>query len=326
MRKNLLKGVYKPILYTLIIFVFHTNFSKTTEEQSMELNIKANLVFFYYKDLVKAAEFYEDIIGLELVLDYGFARVYRISETSYLGLVDEKQGMHKTTEPKTVTLAFVTNEVDGWYEYLKSKGVEIRNPIASSSRHPTRGFVAYDPEGYFLEFETFLNDPENEKLLEQLKDKKSRYPKEGMKTSRPANLGFHATVFWLYYKDIPEAQRFYEENLGSRLLVKQAYSLVYSSSPTGFIGLVDESQGLHRFSEEKSVNVSFFTDDVEKWYEHLKGKKLTMKEPLEEACHEELVRAFVTLDPAGYYLEFDEFLEHEKNDILMKILKGEKEE
>ena len=37
-----------------------------------------------------------------------------------------------------------------------------------STNHATRGFVAYDPEGYYLEFETFLEHPENTRLLRAL--------------------------------------------------------------------------------------------------------------------------------------------------------------
>ncbi|MCK7461698.1 MAG: peptidylprolyl isomerase [Sphingobacterium sp.] len=51
------------------------------------------------------------------------------------------------------------DEVDGWYAYLKSAGVAIVHELKDASRHPTRGFVAVDPEGYLLEFEAFLDRP-----------------------------------------------------------------------------------------------------------------------------------------------------------------------
>jgi hypothetical protein len=49
-----------------------------------------------------------------------------------------------------------------------SKGVEMRGPLGDSTNHPTRGFVAYDPKGYYLEFETFLEHSENTRLLRAL--------------------------------------------------------------------------------------------------------------------------------------------------------------
>jgi catechol 2,3-dioxygenase-like lactoylglutathione lyase family enzyme len=302
--------------------IFSMGCKKMDQKQqsgSQVLSINANLVFLYYSDLPRAQHFYEDILGLERVLDYGFASIHRISETSYVGLVDENEGMHKASEPKTVTLAFVTDEVDGWYDYLKGKGVEMKGPARDATRHPTRGFVAFDPEGYYLEFERFLEHPQNEKLLAKLEDKKSLYPTDGQTTSRPENQGVKANVIWLYYNDLKEAQRFYEETFGFRFLVDQGFAKVYSSSPTGFIGLVDQAQGLHRFTEEKAVTVSFITPKVDEWYDHLMNKKIEIRSPLDDS-EGGLVRAFVAFDIAGYYLEFDWFYEHEKNDEILRLL------
>jgi catechol 2,3-dioxygenase-like lactoylglutathione lyase family enzyme len=132
------------------------------------LGIQANIVFLYYKDIPRAQRFYEDILGLTLLVDQGFAKIYQVSPSSFIGLVDESQGLHRASETKPVTVSFVTEQIDQWYEYLVSKGVKVRGPVRDASRHPTRGFVAYDPEGYFLEFERFLEHGQNEKLLKAL--------------------------------------------------------------------------------------------------------------------------------------------------------------
>jgi hypothetical protein len=49
-----------------------------------------------------------------------------------------------------------------------SKGVQVRGPVRDGTRQPTRGFVAIDPEGYFLEFERFLDHPQNARILQAL--------------------------------------------------------------------------------------------------------------------------------------------------------------
>ncbi len=133
------------------------------------LGVQANIIFLYYKDIPAAQRFYEDIIGLALTVDQGFAKIYQVSPTSFIGLVDESQGLHRASQAKPVTVSFVTEQIDQWYDYLVSKGVKMRGPIGDATRHPTRGFVAYDPEGYFLEFERFLDHPQNAKLLDALK-------------------------------------------------------------------------------------------------------------------------------------------------------------
>lgn len=128
------------------------------------LGVSANIVFLYYRDVPRAQQFYEDVLGLALSVDQGFAKIFQVSPTSFVGLVDESQGLHRASEQKPVTVSFVVDDVDGWHAYLVRRGVTIRHPLGDAKRHPTRGFVAVDPEGYFLEFETFLDHPQNAKL------------------------------------------------------------------------------------------------------------------------------------------------------------------
>ena len=56
----------------------------------------------------------------------------------------------------------MTPDVDAWYAYLQAQGVEMLHPLGTSNSIGVRGFMALDPEGYTLEFETFLfgNDVE----------------------------------------------------------------------------------------------------------------------------------------------------------------------
>lgn len=132
------------------------------------LGLQANITFLYYCDIPRAQRFYEDVLGLTLTVDQGYSKIYRVSETSYVGLVDESQGLHRASSQKPVTLSFVTAEVDQWYDYLRGRGVELVHELADGTRQPTRGFVAKDPEGYYLEFETFRDDPQNAVVRPQL--------------------------------------------------------------------------------------------------------------------------------------------------------------
>jgi predicted enzyme related to lactoylglutathione lyase len=286
---------------------------------SENLTIQANHVFFYYKDLAHAQAFYENTLGLKRVLDYGFASIHHISPTTYVGLVDQARGMHKVEEPKSVTLSFITEEIDDWYEYLTRQGVIMHKPLANATRHPTRGFVALDPEGYFLEFETFLPHEQNMELKAHLNKSKAMYLGKGQQTTRPDHLGVQGNVIWLYYKDLPAAQGFYEQVMGLSLLVDQGFAKVYASSETGFIGLVDESQGLHRFSENKSVTVCFFTEEVATWFEHFRNQGVGLHTHSIQV-ESEAVELFVAYDVGDYYLEFDRFLEHEKNRGILDAL------
>lgn len=282
-------------------------------------SLQASNVFYYYADLEGAWAFYRDILGFETVVDYGFAKILRLAQTSYLTLVDAESGMHTVEEPKSVTLALVTDQVKGWYDYLTTSGVRIHKDFNLRKGQPHDGFIALDPEGYLLEFERFNPHPENYALMPLLSELKLAYSEVG---SRPKELGVQATVLWLYYHDLDLMQHFYEDLFGVRLLVDQGWAKVYQAAGSGFIGLVDGKHGLHQATEQKCVTVSFFTDDVGNWFKRAKtwpGLKLRTDEVTVEYGR---VRLFVGYDPEGYFLEWDTFLEAGENDVLLQQIKA----
>ena len=107
-------------------------------------------------------------MGLPLIVDQGFCKIYEITAQSYVGLVDAEHGTHKPNAAKPVILSFVTPQVDEWYTYLLAQGVPMLHPLGTSEKIGVRGFMALDPEGYTLEFEHFLSQPRNEAMLAQL--------------------------------------------------------------------------------------------------------------------------------------------------------------
>ena len=282
--------------------------------------VLATNVFYYYDDVYAAWAFYTETLGLRTVVDYGFAKILRVAESSYLTLVDAEEGMHSTDEPRTVTLAFVTEEVEGWYEYLSSEGVPMRSEFRAAEGRPHDGFVAVDPEGYLLEFERFNPHAENEQLMPALAGVQVLYPASGVETSRPPNLGVQATVLWLYYRDLERMQGFYRETLGREMIVDQGWAKVYPVSSAGYIGLVDGERGLHQATDEKSVTVSFFTDDVEGWLAYMRGREGFELRTPELTDESGLVSVFVGYDPEGYFLEWDTFLDKEGNEELLELL------
>lgn len=278
--------------------------------------IQATNAFYYYEDLDAAAAFYTGVMGFEVVADYGFARILRVAPESYLTLVDAAEGMHGTDEPKSVTLALVTDEVEGWHAYLTARGVPTLGEYAPTAGSPHDGFVAVDPEGYYLEIERFNRHPENTALLPLLEAAEPLGPAGG---DRPTDLGVRATVLWLYYEELEPLQRFWEHLLGVELAVDQGWAKVYPVSPTGYLGLVDGARGLHEATDEKAVTVSFLTRTIDAWHRRaveqeleLRGRGIT-----EERTR---VRTFVAFDPGGYFLEWDTFLPVPDNDRLLDLL------
>ena len=162
-------------------------------------SILASNVFYYYADVEKAHAFYRNILGFQTVCDYGFAKIMRICGTSYITLVNAADGMHSLDEPQSTTIAMVTDQVAEWHDYLQASGVTIERPYTVKEGSGHDGFVALDPEGYFLEFEVFNPHEENELLLPVVEKIE---PVHDLSEKRPSNLGVRATVQWLYYNDL----------------------------------------------------------------------------------------------------------------------------
>lgn len=285
--------------------------------------VSATNAFYYYRNVDAAWGFYTQVLGLETVADFGFAKILRVAPSSYLTLVDAARGMHGADEPKSVTLALVTDDVEGWWAYLSGRGVPMRAELGEVDlARAHNGFVAIDPEGYLLEFERFNPHQENVALLPRLEAVEPLGPAAGVASDRPASLGIRATVLWLYYRDIGAALAWYESVLGTRLLVDQGWAKVVPVSASGYLGFVDGSRGLHQATEQKGVTVAFFTPDADAWFEVLCSRPdFTLRTPgiTEESGR---VRTFVGYDPEGYFLEWDTFLQVEGNERLLKLLGG----
>ncbi len=298
------------------------------EEQNVdamsEFGATASNVFFYYKDVEAATAFYRDKLGLRVVVDYGFAKIMQVAPKSFVTLVDSAKGMHHADEPKTTAIALVTDQLDGWWDYVSSSGIELRskeyNPVEGRPHH---GFVAVDPEGYLLEFERFNPHPENEHLMPVLDSFETLYPEEGA-SEVPEGLGFKATIVWFYYKDMENIQNFYENILGFDLIVDQGWAKIYPMGGTGFFGPVDEQRGMHRFTEMKAVTLSILTDNIEGWFNYMKSHpqiKIRSDHLSEEGNTGNKVRTFVAYDPEGYYLEWDVFADVPDNKALLEAIR-----
>lgn len=286
-----------------------------------DFGIRASNLFLYYKDIEKAASFYSNILGMEMVADYTMAKIFRMTSDSYLILVDATKGMHTAEEPKTVALALITDQLDEWYSYLKTTDAKIKYDYTPKPNRPHDGFVIYDTEGYLLEFERFNPHTENENFLPDLNLQKTI----SFSSNVPKGLGFKATITWLYYKDMVAMESFYQEVMGLTRVADQGWAKIYKGSETGYLGFVDERRGMHSFTEKKAVNVSFILNDLDGWFKYVNDSKSFILRGNEVSKGPESnYRAFVGYDPEGYYLEFDSFYEHPDNALLIKYLSEQK--
>ncbi|MFT7202867.1 MAG: catechol 2,3-dioxygenase-like lactoylglutathione lyase family enzyme, partial [Algoriphagus sp.] len=89
-----------------------------------EFNFYASITWLYYKEMLPMENFMTEALGLELSADQGWAKIYKVSENSYLGLVDEKRGMNSFSEEKLAEVKFNLEDAKGWEEYLLETGLD----------------------------------------------------------------------------------------------------------------------------------------------------------------------------------------------------------
>jgi catechol 2,3-dioxygenase-like lactoylglutathione lyase family enzyme len=117
---------------------------------------QSQITFLYYRDLAPIASFYQDVLGLEMVEDQGWAKIYRVGGDAYVGIVGGEKGLHRPQEKNAVLITLVVNDVPAWYDYLKSQGVTMLSELQHSQEIQIRGFFFQDPGGYTFEIQQFL--------------------------------------------------------------------------------------------------------------------------------------------------------------------------
>ncbi len=117
-------------------------------------------------------------------------------------------------------------------------------------------------------------------------------------------------VTFLYYDDLAAPRRFYGEVLGLAPYLDNEWVTLFHTASGATIGLV-KSPNIHASPATKRavVMVSLITGDVEGWYQKLRrnGGVRIVKAPYDHPGVP--IRAFEVEDPAGYPIEFFQWLE-----------------
>jgi len=114
----------------------------------------AQITFCYTRDLKVTAAFYENVLGLELALDQGGCRVYRVTEGAFLGFCDRADA----SAPSGVILTLVADDVDGWHRLLVKQGVAFEKEPSHNPEYGIYHCFFRDPNGYLIEIQRF-DDP-----------------------------------------------------------------------------------------------------------------------------------------------------------------------
>ncbi len=119
--------------------------------------VDSQITFLYTNDLARTAQFYEDVLGLQLKLDQGTCRIYQISRDGYLGFCLQTGAVPPPSDSQRVIITFVVPSVDEWNQYLQEQEVPLEKPPAINAEYNIYHFLLRDPNGYVLEIQQFLH-------------------------------------------------------------------------------------------------------------------------------------------------------------------------
>jgi catechol 2,3-dioxygenase-like lactoylglutathione lyase family enzyme len=119
-----------------------------------KIRIDSQITFLGTADLVGTARFYEDVLGLPLVLDQGKCRIYRAARGAFVGFCQRPS--RPAVEGVIITL--VTREVDEYCDLLRGRGVVFEKDPAPNAEYRIYHCFLRDPNGYLVEIQRF-DDP-----------------------------------------------------------------------------------------------------------------------------------------------------------------------
>ena len=113
------------------------------------------ITFLYYRDLA-AAEAFWAYLGFPLVIDQGFAKIFRVAGGAHVGLVDEAKGMNNWQEQKCVQVCLRVPDVDAWHEWASDEALPGVSEMFENAALGIRAFVFRDIEGYQVEVQSTI--------------------------------------------------------------------------------------------------------------------------------------------------------------------------
>jgi hypothetical protein len=213
--------------------------------------VAKQITHLYYENPSEVIAFYEQVIGLPKE----GANRFRIGADALIE-IHPFDTDHPAGQPKSTAIALLTDQLSQWYAHLQAKNIPVKYPYKPKEGGPHDGFVAVDPGGYLLEFEQFKQHPENERLMAALAD-------APMIGTTSGGLYFFGSITWTYHKDLLRMQHYYTDLLGYPLVADQGWTKIYQTSPTGFVGLVDERRGMQDYADEKAVELEWQVRDLQ---------------------------------------------------------------
>jgi hypothetical protein len=129
-----------------------------------KLDTHGHISFLYFDDLDNACLFFAETLGLPLVCDQGWSKIFQIAPGGYVGAVDRSRGACRATTRDGVLTSLVVLNFDEMLQRLIDSGIKLEKEPHYSESLQIKSTMFMGPEGYKFEMEEFL-DPEARKIF-----------------------------------------------------------------------------------------------------------------------------------------------------------------
>jgi catechol 2,3-dioxygenase-like lactoylglutathione lyase family enzyme len=117
------------------------------------LPVEAQITFLPVADVPRSAAFYEGALGLDLVVDQGTCRIYRVAGAAYLGICEGPGAVAAAG----VIVTLVTPDMGAWHERLAAVGAAVAQAPSWNERYRIHHAFYRDPDGHVIEVQRFAD-------------------------------------------------------------------------------------------------------------------------------------------------------------------------
>ena len=89
------------------------------------LSFNASITWTYHQDLLAQESYYNEVLGFKMVANQGWTKIYQTSNSSFIGLVDERRGMEDYADKKAVKIEWSVKEESEMANYALKRGSMI---------------------------------------------------------------------------------------------------------------------------------------------------------------------------------------------------------
>jgi catechol 2,3-dioxygenase-like lactoylglutathione lyase family enzyme len=116
---------------------------------------------------------------------------------------------------------------------------------------------------------------------------------------------FEQQVTFLFCRDLAETSKFYQRILGLSLVLDQGTCRIFQAAGNSFLGFCQREKVA---SHQEGIILTLVTPEVDRWYEYLLEKQISIEKAPQENPHYNIYHMFLR-DPDGYMIEIQKFLD-----------------